>query len=167
MNVLADVRHAIRSLYKARGFRHRRHPDARARDRGEHRDVHARCGARCSARCRIATANDWSTSANRRRAPVRTTWLFSVPEITDYRTASKTLSPIAEYSPMTFTMVDKDAAGARPAPASISGNYFQVMGLTAVAGRLTSSQDDGPGKPPVAVLSHQFWMEQVRRRSRA
>src|SRR5437773_11860397 len=32
--------------------------------------------------------------------------LFSVPEITDYRAATKTLNEIAEYSSMTFTMVD-------------------------------------------------------------
>src|SRR5437868_14986985 len=31
--------------------------------------------------------------------------LFSVPEIIDYRSASKTLSSISEFSSMTFTMV--------------------------------------------------------------
>src|ERR687883_1201926 len=34
--------------------------------------------------------------------------LFSVPEVTDYRTASKRLAAIAEYSGMTFTMVSDD-----------------------------------------------------------
>src|SRR5436309_14703040 len=34
--------------------------------------------------------------------------LFSVPEIIDYRTASKTLGSLAEYSQLTFTMVDGD-----------------------------------------------------------
>jgi hypothetical protein len=45
--------------------------------------------------------------------------LFSVPEIIDYRTASKSLSAVAEYSGMTFTMVNEDQpvhiqAGVRP-----------------------------------------------------
>src|SRR5438132_9987867 len=31
--------------------------------------------------------------------------LFSVPEIIDYRSASKTLAQVAEYSQMTFTLV--------------------------------------------------------------
>src|SRR5512135_2553226 len=31
---------------------------------------------------------------------------FSVPEINDFRTGSKTLGGIAEYSPITFTMVE-------------------------------------------------------------
>src|ERR1044072_1888237 len=34
--------------------------------------------------------------------------LFSVPEIIDYRTASKTLGAVAEYSAMTFTMLSGD-----------------------------------------------------------
>ena len=34
--------------------------------------------------------------------------LFSVPEIIDYRSASKPLGQVAEYSSMTFTMVDGD-----------------------------------------------------------
>ena len=84
--------------------------------------------------------------------------LFSVPEITDYRDATKTLKEIAEYSSMTFTMVDKDQPVHIQAGV-ISGNYFDVMGLAMVLGRSTNARDDGPAAPPVSVLSHQFWME--------
>jgi predicted permease len=83
--------------------------------------------------------------------------LFSVPEITDYRGASKTLSSIAEYSQMTFTMVDNEQPVHIQAGV-ISGNYFDVMGLSPVLGRVTNTSDDGPSAPPVSVLSHQFWM---------
>src|SRR5438270_8171553 len=34
--------------------------------------------------------------------------LFSVPEIVDYRTASTTLSGVAEFSQMTFTMLSDE-----------------------------------------------------------
>ncbi len=84
--------------------------------------------------------------------------LFSVPEIIDYRAASKTLKEIAEYSSMTFTMVDKDQPVHIQAGV-ISGNYFDVMGLGMVLGRSTNAHDDGPAAAPVSVLSHQFWME--------
>jgi predicted permease len=40
----------------------------------------------------------------------------------------------------------------------VSGNFFEVMGLAAAAGRLTTSRDDGPAAAPVAVLSYPFWM---------
>jgi putative ABC transport system permease protein len=83
--------------------------------------------------------------------------LFSVPEIIDYRNASKTMASIAEYSSMTFTMESGDVPVHIQAGV-ISGNYFEVMGLIPVAGRLTSQRDDGPGAAPVGVLSHQFWM---------
>ena len=83
--------------------------------------------------------------------------LFSVPEIVDYRSASRTLSAMAEYSSMTFTMVDNDEP-VHVQAGIISGNYFEVMGLAPALGHLTSVQDDGPAAAPVAVLSHQFWM---------
>jgi len=82
---------------------------------------------------------------------------FSVPEITDYRSASKTLAQIAEYSSMTFTLDEKDAP-VHVQAGVISGNYFDVMGLRSVAGRITNSHDDGPSAAPVMVLSHEFWM---------
>ncbi len=84
--------------------------------------------------------------------------LFSVPEIIDYRTASKSLSEVAEYSGMTFTMVNEDEP-VHVQAGVISGNYFEVMGLAPVLGRVTNPRDDGPAAAPVAVLSHQFWMQ--------
>ena len=83
---------------------------------------------------------------------------FSVPEITDYRSATKTLSSIAEFSSMTFTMVEGDEP-VHVQAGIVSGNYFKVMGLAPVLGRLTGEQDDGPAAAPVAVLSHAFWMQ--------
>ncbi|HYC51724.1 MAG TPA: ABC transporter permease, partial [Gemmatimonadaceae bacterium] len=84
--------------------------------------------------------------------------LFSVPEIIDYRTGAKSLSGIAEYSSMTFTML----SGEEPTHIQagvISGNYFDVMGLGTVLGRTTNPTDDGPNAAPVGVLSHQFWRQ--------
>jgi putative ABC transport system permease protein len=83
--------------------------------------------------------------------------LFSVPEITDFRAASKTLGQIAEYSSMTFTLESGDEP-VHVQAGVISGNFFDVMGLGAAAGRLTTSHDDGPAAAPVAVLSYPFWL---------
>lgn len=54
-------------------------------------------------------------------------------------------------------MVEK-ANPARITVGLVTGNYFTVMGLSAVLGRLTSSADDGTGVPPVMVLTHDFWL---------
>jgi predicted permease len=85
--------------------------------------------------------------------------LFSVPEIIDYRTASKTLSEIAEYSSMAFTLVRGEDPPMRVNTGIVSGNYFSVVGLEPVLGRIITPRDDGPSAVPVAVLSHEFWME--------
>jgi len=40
----------------------------------------------------------------------------------------------------------------------VSGNFFQVLGVTPAAGRLLTAEDDRiPGGHPVVVLSHGFW----------
>jgi putative ABC transport system permease protein len=41
----------------------------------------------------------------------------------------------------------------------VTGNYFDVMGLAPVLGRLTRPSDDGAGVPPVMVLTHDFWIK--------
>ena len=83
--------------------------------------------------------------------------LFSVPEIIDYRTNSKTLAEVGEYSSMTFTM-EADDEPVHIQAGVISGNYFDVMGLDPVIGRLTTPQDDGQAAAPVGVLSYPFWV---------
>ena len=40
----------------------------------------------------------------------------------------------------------------------VTGNYFEVMGLSPILGRLTRPTDDGPGVSPVAVLTHEYWV---------
>jgi predicted permease len=50
----------------------------------------------------------------------------------------------------------------------VSGNYFSVLGVTAVRGRVFTEEDDqvpGVGGPqgPVAVISHGFWERQFAR----
>jgi predicted permease len=81
---------------------------------------------------------------------------FSVPEVHDLRTGVPSLGGIAEYSPWNLTLQgDNDAV--RLDVGLVTGNYFDVMGLSPVLGRLTRPSDDGAGVPPVMVLTHAFW----------
>ena len=82
--------------------------------------------------------------------------LFSVPEILDFRTAAQSLKGIAEYSPLTLTLTtDNDAV--RMNVGLVTGNYFQVMGLSTILGRALNDADDGTSVPPVMVLTHEYW----------
>jgi putative ABC transport system permease protein len=81
---------------------------------------------------------------------------FSVPEINDFRQSSKTLAGIAEYSPITFTLVG-DHEAERVSFGLVTGNYFSVMGLSTVIGRVFGPQDDGRAAAPVTILTHEYW----------
>lgn len=82
---------------------------------------------------------------------------FSVPEIHDFRAGVPALGGIAEYSPWSMVLQGTHDA-TRINIGLVTGNYFEVMGLSQVLGRLTRPTDDGPGVPPVMVLTYDFWM---------
>jgi predicted permease len=84
--------------------------------------------------------------------------LFSVPEILDFRNNAKSLRGIAEYSQMVYTLQGESDA-VRMNVGLVTGNYFQIMGLSPVMGRLLDDRDDGTAVPPVMVLTHEYWMK--------
>src|SRR3954471_17983454 len=83
--------------------------------------------------------------------------LFSVPEITDYRKGATTLRGFAEYSQLQVTILGQDEP-VRADAGVISGNYFDVMGLAPVAGRVFDSRDDGQGAARAVVLTQAYWL---------
>ena len=83
---------------------------------------------------------------------------FSVPEVRDFRAGVPALGGIAEFSPWALILQgDQYSPTARIQVGLVTGNFFDVMGLHAILGRLTKASDDGPGVPPVMVLTEQFW----------
>jgi len=42
----------------------------------------------------------------------------------------------------------------------VTGGYFEVFGVKAERGRVIMADDDKPGGPYVAVLSHPLWQRQ-------
>lgn len=81
---------------------------------------------------------------------------FSVPEIQDLRQSSKSFTEIGEFSTISFTMIGLGEPRVIQAGV-VNGNYFDVMGLRAVQGRLLNPSDDGPAAPGAAVLTYRFW----------
>ena len=86
---------------------------------------------------------------------------FSVPEIQDIRTRVPSLTDVAEFSVLGFTVVGlgepRQVRGG-----VVTGNYFEVMGLRPVLGRLLNADDDGPAAAATVVLTHQFWAGALR-----
>jgi predicted permease len=81
---------------------------------------------------------------------------FSVPELQDLRASVKSVSEFGDFSNFGFTMVGlgepREVRGG-----VVGGNYFEVMGLHPVLGRLIDARDDGPNASGVVVLTYRFW----------
>jgi putative ABC transport system permease protein len=81
---------------------------------------------------------------------------FSVPEIKDIEGGVRSVSEFGDFSTMDFTMVGLgEPRGVHGGV--VSGNYFEVMGLRPVLGRLVGPEDGGADAPGVIVLTHRFW----------
>jgi predicted permease len=87
--------------------------------------------------------------------------LFSMPEIRDLRKRVEALSAVGDFSTITFSMTG--LGDPRQVRAGVvSGNYFDVMGLRPVVGRLLGETDDGPAAAGAVVLTHRFWSTAFR-----
>ncbi|HEY2858343.1 MAG TPA: ADOP family duplicated permease [Terracidiphilus sp.] len=85
---------------------------------------------------------------------------FSVPEIADLGTGLKTIKELGTFSEIDFTVVGLGTPRAIPAGV-VDGNYFDVMGLKPVLGRLLGPQDDGQNAPGAIVLTYGFWRNEL------
>ncbi|HLJ42248.1 MAG TPA: ADOP family duplicated permease [Candidatus Acidoferrales bacterium] len=81
---------------------------------------------------------------------------FSVPEIADLGSNLKTIKELGTFSEIDFTIVGLGTPREIHAGV-VDGNYFDVMGLRPVLGRLLGPSDDGPKAAGAAVLTYRFW----------
>jgi putative ABC transport system permease protein len=81
---------------------------------------------------------------------------FSIPEIQDLGKNLKSITKLGTISEIDFTMVGLGTPREIPAGV-VDGNYFDVMGLRPVLGRLLTPSDDGPNAPGAIVLTYKFW----------
>ena len=84
---------------------------------------------------------------------------FSVLEIKDYREQAHLFSDLAEYHSMTFTMLGTSVPE-RVATGVVSANFFDVLGVKPIVGRLLTPADESMTAPPVMVLSYEYWMKE-------
>ncbi len=88
---------------------------------------------------------------------------FSYPLYEQFRDRTKSFSGIlASGGGNRSRMVVSEPGGAGQNESvqteRVSGNFFSVLGVTAIRGRTLTDDDDRPGAPrPVAVISYGFW----------
>jgi len=81
------------------------------------------------------------------------------PDFLDWRRQQSSFSQLAAYSTINPTTVSL-LIGGRPEQLRrvlASGNFFPLLGVSPLAGRLFDEQDDAPGKDHVAVISASAW----------
>jgi putative ABC transport system permease protein len=81
---------------------------------------------------------------------------FSIPEIDDLGSGLKTIQELGTFSALDFTVLGLGEPREIRAGV-VNGNYFEVMGLRPVLGRLLNPRDDGPNAAGAAVLTYRFW----------
>ena len=83
--------------------------------------------------------------------------VFSYPMYRDLRDRSQTFEGVIARASAAVNIITNDQAEQALAEI-VSGNFFDVLGVRPVVGRLLSADDDiTPGGHPVIVLSHQYW----------
>jgi putative ABC transport system permease protein len=80
----------------------------------------------------------------------------SVPNLKDWREQNSVFSQIAAYQFQNFGLQSKDAPE-RVQAATVSPEFFDVLGMQPQLGRTIAEGEDQQGKHRVAVLSYQLW----------
>ena len=114
-------------------------------------------------RFRYSGRNDMVTSSSdygfMKRTPdgqnVRST--FSYPMFQQFMADNKTLTEMFACAPFGRVNVVVDGPAEVASAFISSGNYYQVLGVSARIGRTILPDDDRPDAPPVAVISSKFW----------
>jgi predicted permease len=103
----------------------------------------------------VRSSSDYGYSGGSPTRNVRSTFSFAIFQ--QLRASNTTLTDLAAGAPAgSFNViVDGDAQLANGYEAS--GNYFNVLGVSAVRGRVFDESDDKPAASPVAVISYPYW----------
>src|SRR5215467_6477887 len=74
----------------------------------------------------------------------------------DLRRAATSFSNLTIFAGDTLTLIDRDSTE-RIGGARVSGDFFRTIDVRPEIGRTLGPDDDGVGRPRVAVISHRLW----------
>jgi predicted permease len=89
-------------------------------------------------------------------------WLFSYASYEYLRTHNQSFQDVSALRSGTSRLSvrqpdSQSGAAARASGQLVSGNYFSVLGVRAMRGRVLTPDDDKPNAQPAAVISHRYW----------
>ena len=95
-------------------------------------------------------------SAEQRNQALDGRGTFSVPDLLDVQQSSTTLAYVATYQ-RSGTMTTDGGEPERLIGAVVSADYFSVLGVKPVLGRVFTREEDKAGAAAVVLLSHGLW----------
>ncbi len=78
------------------------------------------------------------------------------PDLLDFKSQNDVFSDMLAYSPA-FSAVKLTDRSRLAMGETVTGNYFQLLGVRAAAGRTLLPDDDRPGASRAAVISYRLW----------
>jgi putative ABC transport system permease protein len=81
----------------------------------------------------------------------------SIPDFLDYKAGAASFASLVEVSNQGLSLSSPGAKPEALAGARVTGEFFTMLGLRPLAGRLLTPEDDKPGGPRVAVVGSALW----------
>lgn len=103
----------------------------------------------------VTDSSDYGFTESTESGPVRAT--FSFPMFQHFRAANRTMTDLFATVPVGRLTVRADGRADTISGLMATGNYHDVLGVSAQAGRMLTPADDSPSAPPVAVISDKYW----------
>jgi predicted permease len=83
----------------------------------------------------------------------------SMADFNDWRASARTLSGMSLIFSGSFNVSDEGRIPEQYPGAYVSANYFKMVGIAPILGRDFGPEDDGPGGPPLVMLSNAVWQQ--------
>ena len=77
-------------------------------------------------------------------------------DVGEWREQSGSFAKIAAFSPRTADLAD-GGDPERVGAAGVTAGFFETLGVTPLLGRTLAADEEAPGGPPVALISHGLW----------
>jgi len=85
-------------------------------------------------------------------------WPHAAPNFLDYRAQNDVFTQLAAFTWTSFNVSDPGQPAERVPGLAVTADFFPLLGVQPVVGRIFTQEEDRADVPKVVVISHRFWM---------
>ena len=105
----------------------------------------------------VRSSSDYGFSARENGKNVRSTFSYAIYQ--QLKSANQTLTDLIGGTSLESFNFSSNGSSEIATSFGVTGNYFKMLGVSAVAGRTIEESDDQPEAESVAVISYPFWQK--------